>query len=197
MPPPASGPGVPPSAALVRRVFKVKICLVGEEGVGKTSTIRRFVDGKFSEAYKRTIGTSVSKKTVELENGGDAVELRCLVYDIVGDHRFLRLFREAYFQHARGVVAVCDLTRPETLRALYGWIDELRDACGAVPVVVLGNKADLGEKVRVQPEDLEAIGRHFGATALATSARTGEHIEDAFEHLSHALLTRPVPAEPF
>ena len=101
------------------RIIKLKICLVGDEGVGKTSLIRRFVTGQFDDAYIRTLGAVVSKKSVEVRNGrGSPSQVDMVILDIIGRRTFMQLFQDAYFSGARGVIAVFDLTRKTTLREL-------------------------------------------------------------------------------
>ena len=168
---------------LFTRHVKLKVCLMGEEAVGKTSLVRRFVSSQFDEEYKRTIGTTVSKRILEVEEGNAVTRYDLILYDIIGDQRFIRLFREAYFKQVRGVLAVFDLTRSETLRALFGWITELQKVEGRVPVVVLGNKSDLKKEVDTDEEDILAVAEEFNAPYLKTSAKTGKNVEEAFEQL--------------
>src|SRR5437879_12038758 len=105
-------PTVEPEA----KTFKFKICLVGEEGVGKTSLIHRFVSGAFDESYIRTLGAVVSKKTVALGTlHGRPVQVDMMILDITGKSTFLPLSKEAYFHGATGVLAVFRVTRPKWL----------------------------------------------------------------------------------
>src|SRR5437899_7128678 len=98
------------------KTFKFKICLVGEEGVGKTSLIHRFVSGAFDEPYIRTPGALVSKKTVALGSmQGRPVQVDMMILDIMGKPTFPQLFKEAYFHAAKGVLAVFDPTRAQSL----------------------------------------------------------------------------------
>ncbi|TLZ68620.1 MAG: hypothetical protein E6K12_00795 [Methanobacteriota archaeon] len=120
-------PTVEPEA----KTFKFKICLVGEEGVGKTSLIHRFVSGAFDESYIRTLGAVVSKKSVALGSmQGRPVQVDMMILDIMGKRTFLQLFKEAYFHGAKGVLAVFDMTRAASLRDLSKWIDGVRDSVG-------------------------------------------------------------------
>src|SRR3989304_4864080 len=116
------------------KVIKLKICLVGEEAVGKTSLIRRFSTGQFDESYIRTLGAVVTKKTVKLkEPEGRDVNVDMVILDIMGKRTFMQLFKDAYFSGARGILAVFDLTRKESLVGLTSWIEGVRETVGGGP----------------------------------------------------------------
>lgn len=164
---------------------KMKICLVGEEGVGKTSLIRRFVLSQFDEKYLRTVGTMVSKKVVQLGPiEGTLYTLHMLVWDIMGRRDFMSLYKEAYFSRTRGILAVCDMTRPETLDALNDWMEGITSSVGQVPMIVLANKKDVVDHVRMEEDDILAMCEMHAAPFLMTSARTGENVETAFQKLA-------------
>jgi len=154
---------------------KMKICLVGEEGVGKTSLVRRFVLSQFDEKYLRTVGTMVSKKVVQLGPIDNTMfNLQMLVWDIMGRRDFMSLYKEAYFSRSRGILAVCDMTRPETLDALTEWMEGIISSVGQVPVIVLANKKDMTDHLRMDEDDILALCEVQNAPYLLTSARTGE-----------------------
>lgn len=164
----------------------MKICMVGEEGVGKTSLIRRFVYSQFDEKYLRTVGTMVSKKIVHLGPiDATLYTLHLLVWDIMGRRDFMSLYKEAYFSRARGILAVCDLTRPQTLDVLGDWIDGIHTTVGrGVPVIVLANKKDMTAHMRLEEDAILAFCEIHAAPYLLTSARTGENVETAFSKLA-------------
>lgn len=168
--------------------FKLKICLVGEQGVGKTSLIHRFVSGAFDESYIRTLGVLVSKKTVTLVDPPRPIRADLMVSDIMGKLRFLDLFKDAYFQGTQGVLAVFDVTRKPTLSALRTWIDSIRETVGRVPVYALGNKIDLRERRETNEADAAETLRLYDCPILYTSAKTGENVEEAFHGLARAIL---------
>src|SRR5437879_13306466 len=106
-----------PSMDTESKTLQFKICLVGEEGVGKTSLIHRFVSGAFDESYIRTLGAVVSKKTVALGTlHGRPVQVDMMILDIMGKRTFLQLFKEAYFHGAQGLLAVLHRPRPQPTR---------------------------------------------------------------------------------
>jgi len=171
------------------KTYKLKICLVGEEGVGKTSLIHRFVSGAFDESYIRTLGAVVSKKTVTLGSvKGRPVHVDMMILDIMGKRTFLQLFKDAYFNGAKGILAVFDTTRKASLRDLTLWIDGVRDSVGPVPVYVLGNKVDLKDRREVKEEDVPTVLASYECPVLYTSAKTGENVEAAFQGLAKTIV---------
>ena len=162
---------------------KLKICLVGDEGVGKTSLIRRFVLSDFSERYVRTVGVVVHKRVVIVPVDGAAHTGMMTVWDILGRDDFAGRYKEAYLAGTAGVLAVCDLTRPQTLDGLAKWLDIVHRVAGDVPGIVLANKADLEEHVHIDEDELLAFCELYRLPFLTTSAKTGENVEVAFGKL--------------
>jgi len=104
--------------------------------VGKTSLVRRFVEQKFDESYKMTIGVNVKKKEI------DELNLTMMIWDIYGQ-KLNRDLHSTNYSGADGAILVCDLTRYETFESLDDWIDEVFSVTGKIPFVVFGNKNDL------------------------------------------------------
>ncbi|UCE91736.1 MAG: GTP-binding protein [Methanobacteriota archaeon] len=168
-------------------LMKVKVCFIGDAGVGKTSLIKRFVLDVFDDRYIATIGTKVTKKIVEVDSGGESVKVMMLIWDIMGQKGFRELLREAYFFGAHGAIAVCDLTNKETLEELRSWIKALTDVAGDVPLVFAGNKADLENESVVKEAELQELAEKYEAEAFMTSAKTGQNVENMFRALGSAM----------
>lgn len=166
-------------------VKKLKICLVGDVGVGKTSLIRRYVIDVFDDKYIATIGTKVTKKEIDFKDPrtGENMRLTLLVWDIMGQPSFREVLREAYFYGAEGALAVCDVTSKESLGELRYWVKAMTSTTGEVPIVFLGNKCDLKNDMRMTIQDIEAFASKQGSPALLTSAKTGYNVENAFSVL--------------
>lgn len=171
-------------------VKKLKICLVGDVGVGKTSLIRRYVTDVFDDKYIATIGTKVTKKEMDFEDPrtGEKLRITLLIWDIMGQPSFREVLREAYFYGAEGALAVCDVTSKESLGELRYWVKAMTSTTGEVPIVFLGNKCDLKDDTRVTTEDLDVFAVKHGAPALLTSAKTGYNVENAFSVLVGRIL---------
>ncbi len=164
--------------------LKTKVCLIGEQAVGKTSLIHRFVSGAFDETYIRTLGAAASKKVLEFASiGGRPVHMDMTILDIMGKRTFLELFQESYFYQAQGVLAVADLTRRQTLDSLAAWISGVKSAAGELPVVIVVNKADLGDRAEYGRNEIEEVAKASRADFFLTSAKTGDSVEDAFRKL--------------
>jgi len=177
--------GNPPSS----RVVRMKVCLVGEQGVGKTSLIHRFVRGAFDEEYVRTLGAVASTKTVDLrETSAIPIRIEMMILDIMGMRTLMQLFQDAYFFGAHGVLAVFDLTRRGSLQDLVQWVQGVMKTVGPVPIIALGNKVDLAGQIEADDQEIEAILGPFNIRTVKTSAKTGENVEEAFVELakSHA-----------
>ena len=171
------------------KTYKFKICLVGEEAVGKTSLIHRFVSGAFDESYIRTLGAVVSKKTVALgSTNARPVQVDMMILDIMGKRTFLQLFKEAYFHGAKGILAVFDVTRKPSLTDLTKWIDGVRDSVGPIPVYALGNKVDLKERHETTEQEATDVLRSYECPILYTSAKTGANVEQAFQGLAKTIV---------
>lgn len=169
--------------------IKMKICLVGEAAVGKTSLIRRFVLDDFDDKYIQTLGTKVSKKELTVANpeGDGEIKIDMTIWDIMGQKGFRELLKEAYFYGAKGVMAVCDITRKSTLDDLDDWIDGVYSVTGRVPIVYLGNKSDLKDQAEIRVEEISQAVKAYECPYYFTSARTGDNVETAFQDLAERI----------
>ncbi len=130
---------------------------MGESAVGKSFLVRRYILDDFDGLYIATLGAKPLKKELRLRSGtGEELSVILTIFDIMGVPTFRDLLRDAYFTGAQGILAVFDLTRPETLATLGGWVEAARGVAGRVPVVVLGNKVDLVDRARAAGPLLEA-----------------------------------------
>jgi len=169
---------------------KLKICLIGESAVGKTSLIRRYVHDSFDDKYIRTMGTKVTKKEVTLEGAGNngPMEVQLLIWDIVGERSFRQLLQESFFFGTQGILGTCDLTRENTMSELGNWMDFVMRITDKIPVVFLGNKNDLpGQQFNLKDINNFA-SKYENSHSYITSAKTGYNVEQAFKTLGQKIL---------
>jgi len=176
------------------RRMKVKVCLVGEHAVGKTSLIRRYVLNEYDDRYIVTLGAKVSKKELTFTpKGGTPVQMDMTIWDIMGSKGFRELLREAYFHGAQGILAVCDITRYDTLEDLDSWVESVFKTVGEIPVTFAVNKTDLRDQAAFGEEQVKQATEAFDAPFYYSSAKTGENVEFLFRGLGETIATAARP----
>lgn len=169
--------------------------MLGDNAVGKTSLIRRYVLDVFEDKYISTIGTKITKKTVKLHHPKKNVKINMtlLIWDIMGDmnslpeiiHSYNKYApQKKYFENAKGAIVVCDITRKNTMNNINDWVQAFRDVAGDVPMLFIGNKTDLQGIAKVETKDLETLASQHNSKYLFTSAKTGQNVEQAFSKIS-------------
>jgi small GTP-binding protein len=177
---------VPEEPAMkARKHFKAKVCLVGNPAVGKTSLVRRYVMNSFDDRYLTTVGTKVSKKPVRVVDPSADLDadIDLMIWDIMGQPGFREMLKDAYFFDAKGILAVADLTRKDSLEDLKNWIKAVEGVAGKIPIVVAVNKADLTAEAGYSTAEAVQAAEVLGADVFLTSAKTGSNVEEAFRRL--------------
>jgi Ras-related protein Rab-4B len=120
------------------------------------------------------------------------VDLTFLIWDIMGQKGFRALLKEAYFDGAKGIIAVCDVTRKYTLNDLDEWIYSVYEVAGKIPIVLLANKCDLRSNAEFWDAEVRDFAEKYDAVWLLTSAKTGENVEDAFNKIGEQVVAKAV-----
>ncbi|EAY23387.1 hypothetical protein TVAG_070500 [Trichomonas vaginalis G3] len=160
-----------------------KLLIVGESGVGKTCMLLRFADNSFEENFLSTIG--VDFKVREIDVDGKRVKLQ--IWDSAGQERF-RNITTSYYRNCGGIIIVYDITRHDTFTKVTEWIEDVRKITSNVPLLLVGNKADLEDKRAVTEQEAKELANRMGLVLLETSAKTALNIEDAFKQISRQLI---------
>lgn len=160
-----------------------KICLLGDFAVGKTSLIRRFIEGIFEDKYLSTIGTKISRKVLTVQDK----TLTLLIWDLAGGEKFSRIMN-SYYRGAAGAILVCDLTRTETLPILSRYAEDFWRVNRKAPLIIVGNKVDLVDQRAISDADLSSLAAQFDTVHFISSAKTGENVEPLFQTLGQRIL---------
>lgn len=131
---------------------------------------------------KQTIGSNFLIKDVQIKEKN----VRLLLWDIGGQDQFQKL-RSIYFKGSNGAFGVYDVSNPQSLLKLPGWVSSIKKSVKkTIPMIIVGNKIDLDRQVeRSEAEDLAS---RMSCDYLETSAKTGENVESAFEKIAQACL---------
>jgi small GTP-binding protein len=167
------------------KTFGFKLLVLGAPAVGKTSLIRRFTTGKFSETYSKTLGADFLIKFVDYPEKNMRVLLQ--IWDLAGDARF-QFIRRDYYQEAQGALLTFDITRPNTFTEIKKTYENLLSYCGKVPCVIIGNKTDLEDQRKVTLEEGEKLAKELGFEFYETSAKSADNVEKAFRRISDLII---------
>ncbi|OGO13980.1 MAG: hypothetical protein A2Y93_04700 [Chloroflexi bacterium RBG_13_68_17] len=167
----------------------LKVLIVGNGTVGKTSLVRRFCEGSFTSSRVATIGVDFQTKLVNLPSG----QVKLSIWDLAGQERFA-VMRPGFYKGGRSAALIFDVTEPQTLEDLPRWREELLGVIPTVPSVVIGNKVDLERKL--DPEKGRAYAESIGAVYVETSAATGVGVEQFFDTLARLAYGVPIARGP-
>ena len=165
--------------------YSFKFVIVGNHEVGKTSLIRQFVERKFSQDYRATIGLNIFAYNFDFQGN----ELNLQLWDI-GAQQYFKRFRRIYYNGAEAAFIVFDITNRDSFEKVKEWYEELNELIGEtnIPIVLVGNKVDLAEQRVVSTTEGEDLAKSLstnGIEYIETSALTGDNVKDAFELIAY------------
>jgi len=157
-------------------VVKVKLVLLGDTQVGKSSIVIRFEKNEFDQYRYPTIGATFLTQKVQLQEH----TVRFQIWDTAGQEKYKSL-APLYYKGAHAALVVYDITNRESFENAKGWVEELTQSGGGSVVIGLaGNKLDLEERRKVQKSEAEKLAQKQGFIFKETSAKNGENIIDIF-----------------
>ncbi|GLO60070.1 GTP-binding protein [Vibrio sp. MACH09] len=166
-------------------MIQKKICMLGGSGVGKTSLVKQYVEGIFSEKYLTSIGVKIDKKCVSL----DDQEVLLMLWDIEGVDRYAG-FNAKFLRGAAAAIVVVDQTRPQSL--LDGLeICRLVRAAGNIPITLVINKCDLPMAQTWDIAEHSELHTMF-REQYQTSAKTGAGVEELFFRVAEFTVNQQV-----
>jgi len=167
----------------VNPLAKYKLVFLGDQSVGKTSIITRFMYDTFDSTYQATIGIDFLSKTMYLEDR----TVRLQLWDTAGQERFRSLI-PSYIRDSSVAIVVYDITNRNSFLNTAKWIDDVRTERGSdVVMMLVGNKTDLADKRQVSVEEGETRAKESDVMFIETSAKAGFNIKALFRKVASAL----------
>lgn len=159
-----------------KKDMQVKLLLLGDMAVGKTSLMMRLTDDEFNLNIIGTAGIDLKKKILNIEGE----DVKVLIYDTAGHERF-RLIAKSQYKGSNGIVLIYDITDRKTFDNVSKWMEDIKENIdNKVEVMLVGNKIDKTNDRLVKSEEGQALGEKFGVSFFETSAKTGEGVNSAF-----------------
>lgn len=181
---------------MVILIFGMKICLLGNGNVGKTSIKRRYLGMQFKETYMATIGADFTLKEQQYND----VIIKYLIWDLAGQVKYQNI-RGSYFMGAKGLLLVYDVTNFLSFKELNLWLEEFHQTVKEkTPLILVGNKIDLRDagipSISTQEGEAKAkeLSEQFQTYVhfVETSAKTGINVDLAFDELSAVLYEKEI-----
>ncbi len=163
----------------------IKIITLGESSVGKTSILAKYVDEIFDINVISTLGVDFKRKVETI----DGRQINIKVWDTAGQECF-RNIQKIYYHNTEGVLLVFDLTNKKSFEQLNYWISSIKAECpGDVAVCLVGNKADLIDKIEVNDIEIEDFCKNNNNLKyFCSSAVNGKNIKEIFQYISREIL---------
>lgn len=162
----------------------LKIITAGDGGVGKTTLLYRYVEGKFLADTRMTLGVEFFIKEVDV--GRKKINLQ--VWDFGGQEHFRPLLKN-YALGAKGALLLFDLTRPSSLEKIDQWVNICRENNPGIPIIFLGTKLDLADLIAIDDNYALSLKEEYNFFEyLKISSKTGENVNLAFELLAREII---------
>jgi small GTP-binding protein len=159
----------------------IKLLILGDSGVGKTSLMIRFTNCTFSQQMMGTTGIDMRVKTMKIDNRLVKIQ----IWDTAGQERFHSIAR-TYYRGAHGVILAYDVTDRTSFSNIPAWLDDIKKNTDCVHILLVGNKIDLNEVVS-QDEGAELAGKN-NIPFILTSAKKDQNVQSVFSELLNTIL---------
>lgn len=165
----------------------LKLILIGDGRVGKTSIINKYINNNFNENENMTTNVSYSEKVLVYHDK----KYKFSIWDTAGQEKF-NAVTPIYYRDAKGVVLVYDITSKKSFNRVKTWIEELKNFNEDAELIILGNKNDVVDDrvVQIDREETVRYAKEQGASHFFTSAKTGENLNEAFECIAEKVIKK-------
>lgn len=176
-----------------KTVMQMKVIVLGDAGVGKTSIIKRLQYDCFSDFHSPTIAIDCSIATFQTNTNGEQADV--LIWDTCGSEKF-KSITKSYYNDVNGVLLVYDCKNKASFDHLEEWVNDIDSIVGkskrekSIPIVVCGNKCEEPEKRKVDFAIADYWSNSKNFTHIDCSAKSGYNVRFAFEELTLSIIQK-------
>lgn len=175
-----------------RFIYQIKVILVGDSNVGKTSLLKQYSTNTFSPDYKASINVECEKKNVSF-NATVGAELT--IWDTCGSEKY-RSITKQYYKDSHGVLLLFDLTDRGSFDNLTDWVQDLKNNCDEyITIIIVGNKNDMEDKRQVSQSEIDDYVQKNNFEYVSVSAKTGASVGILFEKIAHMCVDKMIEYE--
>ena len=154
---------------------KIKINIIGNKNVGKTSIRSVYLGLGFYIDTLSTVGYNREEKMFKLNNGN---EIKVVIWDTAGQERFHSMAVQS-LRGCQGLILVYDVSNRQSFNDLKNWLEDVSNATNKVSIILFGNKCELEERA-VTKEEAEKFAKENNIPYIETSAKSGINIDEGF-----------------
>ena len=167
--------------------YKLKLILIGDSGVGKTSLLSRYMDETFTANKPCTLTADYRIKSIKID---PLTTAEITIWDTCGQEKY-RAMTKQYFKDAHGIILMFDVCDKRSFSDLDIWLDEIKKNTPKddVSIVLCGNKIDLNFR-NITFEEAKNFAQKNGLLYSETSAKEGNNIEVAFENVTKDIIQK-------
>lgn len=156
----------------------LKIVLVGETGVGKTSIFSQFIDNVFHEGFQASTNATFHTKSFKFDDGK---ELKLDIWDTAGQEKY-RALTQMFYKDANAAILIYDITNQDSFEEIKKyWVNQIKESSSSNTILVIdANKSDLIREEQVNEEEARKYAKEVGAIFWCTSAKNKIGVDDLF-----------------
>ncbi len=158
---------------------KVKLMIIGDSSVGKSSLLKKYCKNEFSNSYITTVGIDFQVKILTINN----IKIKIQIWDTAGEERY-RVVAKNYFNTSDGFIIMYDITNRESFDSVSNWVEQIKESTpNYKKSVIFGNKSDLNKLRDVQINEGKELAKKHDFKFFETSAKDGSNLNEGIESL--------------
>ena len=163
----------------------IKLLIIGASSVGKSNFLFQFIENKFTDSHISTVGFDCKSQIVTLPTSKQVVKLQ--IWDTAGQERYMSVNKNLFLR-VQGMILMYDITNRDSFEHVTVWINNIREICSQIPIILVGNKCDLEEERIVTEEEGREIAENNKMNFLEASGKNGTNVKETFYLLAEEII---------